>query len=39
MDLTYQDAYEYATRSGEAFGYTDCYTSLINSYAWDTATL
>ena len=35
-NVTYQDAYEYATRSGEAFGYTDCYTSLINSYAWDT---
>lgn len=35
-NVTYQDAIIYANRSAEAFGYTDCSTSLINSYAWDT---
>lgn len=35
-NVTYQEAIDYANKSAEAFGYTDCYTSLINSYAWDT---
>lgn len=35
-NVTYQDAIVYANKSAEAFGYTDCSTSLINSYAWDT---
>ena len=34
--VTYIDAFDYATKAAEVFGYTDCYTSLINSYAWDT---
>ena len=35
-NITYQDATEYATDSAKFFGYEDCYTGLINSYAWDT---
>ena len=29
------DAVEYANSSADAFGYEDCNTALINSYAWD----
>mgnify|MGYP002541682328 FL=1 len=36
-NISYLDAIDYAEKSAEAFGYTDCYTSIINSYAWDTA--
>ena len=35
-NVTYQDAFEYSTKSAEAFGYSDCYTALVNSHAWDT---
>lgn len=35
-NIAYQDASEYATNSAEFFEYEDCYTALINSYAWDT---
>lgn len=35
-NINCQDAINYASASAEAFGYTDCKTSLINSYAWDT---
>ena len=31
------DAFEYANSSGQVFGYEDCNTALINSYAWDAA--
>ena len=37
-DITCEDATEYAANSGKDFGYTDdTHTSIINSYAWDTA--
>lgn len=36
-NISYQEAIDYAEKSAEVFGYTDCYTSIINSYAWDTA--
>ncbi len=36
-NITYLDAFNYATEAGEKFGYEDCFTALINSYAWDTA--
>ena len=35
-NITYTDAFEYAARSAIAFGYEDCHTALINSFAWDT---
>ena len=35
-NITYLDAFNYATESAEKFGYEDCFTALINSYAWDT---
>lgn len=35
-NITYLNAAEYAENSGIVFGYTDCKTALINSYAWDT---
>lgn len=35
-NITYLDAYKYAGEAAEKFGYEDCFTSLINSYAWDT---
>lgn len=35
-NINYLDAIDYANKSAEAFGYTDCYTSIINSYAFDT---
>ncbi len=35
-NITYTDAYNYSTQSAEKFGYEDCFTALINSYAWDT---
>lgn len=34
-NITYQEAYDAAKASGEVFGYTDVYTALVNSYAWD----
>ena len=36
-NISYEEAIDYADKSAEAFGYTDCYTSIVNSYAWDTA--
>lgn len=36
-NITYTDAVEFASDAGNAFGYEDCQTALINSYAWDTA--
>ncbi len=35
-NITYLNAAEYAENSGIVFGYTNCKTALINSYAWDT---
>ena len=35
-NLTYQDANDYSVKAAEAFGYTDCDTALMNSFAWDT---
>lgn len=35
-NITYINAAEHADNSGRVFGYTDCSTALINSYAWDT---
>ena len=36
-NYTYQDAYNAAINAKNVFGYTDCSTTLVNSYAWDTA--
>lgn len=36
-NITYINASEHADNSGRVFGYTDCSTALLNSYAWDTA--
>ena len=36
-NISYEEAIDCADKSAEAFGYTDCYTSIVNSYAWDTA--
>lgn len=35
-NITYTDAFNYASESAEKFGYEDCFTALTNSYAWDT---
>lgn len=35
-NVTYLDAMDYASKAGEQFGYEDCNTTLVNSYAWDT---
>ena len=35
-NITYLNATEHAENSGKVFGYTDCSTALLNSYAWDT---
>lgn len=35
-NITYVNAAEHADNSGRVFGYTDCSTALLNSYAWDT---
>lgn len=35
-NITYLDAYNYAGEAAEKFGYEDCFTALVNSYAWDT---
>jgi formylglycine-generating enzyme required for sulfatase activity len=35
-NINYQDAASYANSSYEKFGYEDCYTAIVNSYAWDT---
>lgn len=35
-NITYLDALNYADASAEKFKYEDCFTTLINSYAWDT---
>lgn len=35
-NITYLNAAGHAENSGRVFGYTDCSTALINSYAWDT---
>lgn len=34
--ITYLQAAQYANNAADVFGYTDCETSLLNSYAWDT---
>ena len=36
-NITYLNATEHAENSGRVFGYTDCSTAIISSYAWDTA--
>lgn len=36
-NITYLNAAEHAGNSGRVFGYTDCYTGIISSHAWDTA--
>lgn len=36
-NVTYLNAATHAENSGTIFGYTDCRTALLNSYAWDTA--
>lgn len=36
VDVTYGDAADAASKTASAFGYEDCQTSIINSYAWDT---
>lgn len=35
-NITYQDAANSADASARLFGYEDCYTGIISSYAWDT---
>lgn len=35
-NVTYLNAASHANNSGSLFGYTDCTTALLNSYAWDT---
>ncbi len=36
-NITYLNAAEHAGNSGSVFGYTDCYTGIVSSHAWDTA--
>ena len=36
-NITYLNAAEHAGSSGRVFGYTDCYTGIVSSHAWDTA--
>lgn len=36
-NITYLNAAEHAGNSSRVFGYTDCYTGVISSHAWDTA--
>ena len=36
-NITYLNAAEHAGNSGRIFGYTDCYTGVVTSHAWDTA--
>ena len=36
-NITYLNAAEHSDNSGRVFGYTDCSTSIVSSYAWDTA--
>lgn len=35
-DITYQDAVNASEASASLFGYEDCYTTILSSYAWDT---
>ena len=35
-NVTYQEASNGADASAKLFGYEDCYTGLVSSYAWDT---
>jgi len=35
-NITYLNAVTHSENSDEVFGYTDCKTALLNSYAWDT---
>lgn len=35
-NVTYTEALSVSENADKAFGYTDCQTGLINSYAWDT---
>lgn len=35
-NVTYQEAAEASEASATLFGYEDCYTGIISSYAWDT---
>lgn len=34
--VTYQDAADASSASASLFGYEDCYTGMVSSYAWDT---
>lgn len=36
VNVTYQEAADNAEASATLFGYEDCYTGIISSYAWDT---
>ena len=36
-NITCLDAVDYSNSSAQVFGYEDCTTALMNSYAWDTA--
>ena len=36
VNITFPEANTAANEAANAFGYTNCYKSLINSYAWDT---
>ena len=36
-NITYLNAAEHAGNSGRVFGYTDCYTGIVSSHAWDSA--
>lgn len=36
-NVNYQEALDYANASASGFGYSDCSTTLLSSYAWDTA--
>lgn len=36
-NITYIEANDYAIKAKDSFGYTDCSTSILSSYAWDTA--
>lgn len=35
-NIEYLDAFNNSNASAEKFGYEDCFTTLMNSYAWDT---
>lgn len=35
-NITYLNALDYANNAWEVYGYEDCTTALLNSYAWDT---